>query len=61
MDEEARRVKEEEIDRTWEKYMKDQKIEKEQKMTELADAAEMRGGKKKRKGKGGAKKSKKKK
>jgi len=37
-----RMLKEREIDDQWKKYMAEQRIDKEQKMTELQDAADMR-------------------
>ena len=37
-----RMLKEREIDDHWKKYMAEQRIDKEQKMTELQDAADMR-------------------
>jgi hypothetical protein len=61
MEEDNRMLKEREIEENWKKYVAEQRIEKEQVITMLEDAAGMRGkkGKGKRGGKGGKGKKKK--
>ena len=54
MEEDNRALKEKEIDDNWKKYVAEQRIEKEQVITMLEDAAGMRGKKGKgKRGKGG--------
>ncbi len=54
MEEEARDLREREIDAQWKKYMSEDRIERENMMIQLAEGAALRGSKKKKgKGKGG--------
>lgn len=55
MEEEAKDLREREIDEQWKKYMAEERIERENMMIQLAEAAAMRGARGKKKGKKGGK------
>lgn len=52
MEEEAREIRERQIDEQWKKYMAEERIERDNMMTQLSEAAIMRAARSRKKGRG---------